>query len=174
MPTTVQFESVNTREPSRRLTGRLVLAIFCGFFGVIFAMNGLFMFFAFSTFGGIDAAGAYRKNFLLTEDLVAAEKQSSLGWSVKGSIVRSGRKSAEISVSANDRSGHPIEIKSLEVEMRRPTDKRLDAVISLRQVASNRFDGQASGIEAGQWDVLITLFNTQGQRFHSRNRIVLD
>ena len=173
MPTTIPVAGKRPVRAVRQLNGRLVWLMFCGFFGVIFAVNGLFMHFAFSTFGGIDAAGAYRKNFLMTKDIVAAERQVALGWSVKGAVQRSADNTAMISVAANDRKGRPVDVKSLDLELRRPADKRLDATITMRRTGQNRFDGKATKVGPGQWDLLITLFNTKGERFHSKNRIVL-
>ena len=172
MPTMLPT-AANQNGAPRRLTGRSVLLLFCGFFGVIFAMNGLFMFFAFSTFGGVDAAGAYRKNFLLTKDIVAAEQQTALGWSVSGRVVRSGKDRASISVIAKDRDGQPVDIKSMQMELRRPADKRQDAAVTVQRIGMNHFRGDAKGMQPGQWNLLITLLNNKGERFHSRNRIIL-
>lgn len=173
MPTTFPATEKNNAKLTRQLNGRLVLLMFCGFFGVIFAVNGLFMHFAFSTFGGIDAAGAYRKNFLMTHEIAAAEKQSSLGWSVKGLVNRVGQDKATLSVTAHDRKGQPVDVKSLNIELRRPTHKRLDGVITMRQTGPHRFEGKIDRVSSGQWDLLITLFSTNGERFRSKNRIVL-
>lgn len=173
MPTTLPMKKPVPGSSPHELNGRKVLLMFCAFFGVIFAVNGLFMHFAFSTFGGIDAAGAYRKNFLLTKDIIAAEHQSALGWSVNGTVQRSTDNNAKIVVTANDRTGRPIDIRSLEVEFRRPADKRLDGIVSMQRAGSNRFTGSASAITPGQWDVVITLHGRDGERFHSRNRVIL-
>lgn len=173
MPTSLPVRNIAPDNLARTLNGRSVLLMFCAFFGVIFAMNALFMYFAFSTFGGIDAAGAYRKNFLLTSKIAAAERQNNLGWSVSGSISRSGTDTASISLNVVDKDAQPVDVKSVTAELRRPADKRLDAIVVIQRTGPNTFRGSASRISAGQWDFVVTLASSRGERFHSKNRIVL-
>ena len=173
MPTSLPIRNPSAGAERGRLTGRKVLLIFCAFFGVIFAMNAVFLHLAFSTFGGVEAAGAYRQNFLLTREIAAAERQAEQGWKVKGSVTRNANGLAAISVVAHDRNGAPLEVKSLAVELRRPADRRLDRPVTLQRFGANRFAGEAPGIAAGQWLFVLTLFDRNGERFHSKNRLIL-
>ncbi|MGE3642972.1 MAG: FixH family protein [Beijerinckiaceae bacterium] len=155
------------------MNGRKVLLIVCGFFGVIFAVNGVFMHYAFSTFGGIDAAGAYRANFLLTRNIVAAERQNRLGWKVEGSVSRNSDNTALVEIKARYADGAPVEIKSIDVEMRRPADERQDGTVKIERKGAGEYSGTATHIGPGQWEFVVTLFDTKGERFLSRNRLIL-
>lgn len=174
MPTNLPVHAPSPSAASAMtLNGRKVLMIFCAFFGVIFAMNGLFLYFAFSTFGGIDAAGAYRSNFLLTSQIAAAERQKNLGWTVDGSVTRNAAGTARIEVRAQDRDGKPVSIATLAVELQRPADRRRDRTASMRHAGHGRFEGVADKIDAGQWVMIITMQDQRGERFVSRNRLIL-
>ncbi len=156
-----------------QLNGRKVFAIICAFFGTIFAMNGLFLYFAFSTFGGVDAAGAYRANFLLTSNLVAAERQNKLGWQVNGTIRRDAAGAAHVDIRAQDRNGSVLDIGSLSVELQRPADRRYDRTIVTHRVSAGQFAGSAPGLDPGQWLMVITMKDRTGERFLSRNKVIL-
>lgn len=155
------------------LNGRKVLAIICAFFGVIFAMNGVFLYFAFSTFGGVDAAGAYRRNFLLTSNIVAAERQEKLGWQVDGAVQRNEAGVAQVEIRARDRNGSPIDIASIRVELQRPADRRHDRAITAQRTASGQFRGSIADVDPGQWLLVVTMTDAKGERFLSRNRVML-
>jgi nitrogen fixation protein FixH len=178
MPTSIppaNSRPANSRpaENAIQLTGRKVFLMFCAFFGVIFIMNAIMMHFAFSTFGGIDAAGAYRANFLLTSNIAAADRQGRLNWRVDGNVRRNANGVAQISLAAIKPNGDPVDIKTVSIEMRRPADRRQDAAVTLQRIENNRVAGSATGVQPGQWDFIVTLFDRQGERFHSRNRLIL-
>lgn len=64
---------------TRELTGRHVLAITLGAFGVIIAVNLLMAFKAVSTFPGLETPNSYVASQVFDAERVA---QESLGWTV--------------------------------------------------------------------------------------------
>ena len=64
---------------TRELKGRHVLMVLCGFFGVMFIVNGFFVYFALSTFSGGDTSDPYRKGLHYNEMLAADERQAERG-----------------------------------------------------------------------------------------------
>lgn len=173
MPTSLNMHPEQASDTSGRLNGRKVFLIFCGFFGVIFAMNALFLHLAFSTFGGIEAAGAYRSNFLLTKEIVAAERQGKLGWKIAGTVDRGADNGARVKLAARDRNDRPVNVDTLKVELRRPANSRLDETVAMQRTGAGTFEGRVANVAPGQWDLVVTLHDKSGERFHSRNRIVL-
>ena len=53
-------DETQTDRPPRRWTGWTVLFALLGFFGVIFAVNGLMVYEALSTLSGVDTDSAYQ------------------------------------------------------------------------------------------------------------------
>ena len=64
----------------KELKGRHVLMVLCGFFGVMFVVNGIFVYFAVATFSGGDTSDPYRKGLHYNETLTADERQAERGW----------------------------------------------------------------------------------------------
>ena len=63
------------------VTGRHVLMMMLGFFGVIFAVNGVFAFLAIDTFTGLETEQAYLKGLDYNRTLTAAAEQRTTGTS---------------------------------------------------------------------------------------------
>ncbi|MEZ5776152.1 MAG: FixH family protein [Hyphomicrobiaceae bacterium] len=62
------------------LTGRHVLMMLIAFFGVIFAVNGVFLYAAISTFDGTDTSSAYQKGIDYNTTIAESEEQARRGW----------------------------------------------------------------------------------------------
>ena len=58
------------------LTGRHVLMMLIAFFGVIFAVNGVFLYAAISTFDGTDTSSAYQKGIDYNTTIAESEEQA--------------------------------------------------------------------------------------------------
>ena len=79
-----------TRTPrrSRELTGRHVLVGLLVFFGVVFAVNGVLVRAAISTFGGVETASSYKAGLRYEHEVAVAERQDALHWQVSGTLAR--------------------------------------------------------------------------------------
>jgi nitrogen fixation protein FixH len=62
------------------ITGRHVLYAMLIFFGVIFVVNGVFIYLARSTFTGVSTEDAYHKGLAYNDVIRAAGSQHTLGW----------------------------------------------------------------------------------------------
>ena len=63
-----------THQKTRELTGKHVLLWFLGFFALIFAVNGVLVKAATSTFGGVETSSSYKAGLMFKEDIAAAER----------------------------------------------------------------------------------------------------
>jgi len=64
---------------AKGIEGRHVLMALIGFFGVMFLVNGIFVYFAVATFSGGDTSDPYRKGLHYNETLQAADRQAERG-----------------------------------------------------------------------------------------------
>ena len=64
----------------KQITGKHVLFILFGFFGVMLAVNGVFVHFATATFSGVSTEDAYRKGLHYNETIAAFQVQQATGW----------------------------------------------------------------------------------------------
>ena len=71
----MQSETVSATT-GKPLTGRGVLIWLAGFFGVMIVANGIFLYFAITTFSGLDDASSYRAGRNYSGELAAAAAQA--------------------------------------------------------------------------------------------------
>lgn len=100
---------------STPLTGRKVLAIAAGAFGVIIAVNVAMAFFAVSSFPGTEVENGYVASQHFEAERTA---QAALGW-----IAEADYDGARLIVTVRDRAGAPLTLPSLALEVGRPTLK---------------------------------------------------
>ncbi len=159
------------REP-RELTGRAVLLWLVAFFGVIFAVNGVLVQAAISTFGGVETASSYKAGLQFEQDVATAQRQEALHWQVSGKLTRDKAGEAVLDVIARDANGAPLAGLSANVRLAHPANERLDHVIPVRAVAVGAFHGQAE-TPPGQWELIVDLFRGEERVFRSRSRVTL-
>lgn len=158
--------------PERRLTGGMVLLGLIAFFGVIFAVNGVLVHEALSTFGGVETDSSYRAGQMYEHDIAMAKAQDERHWRVDAALVPAAE-GALIDISARDAAGTPLSGMDATVTLERPTDRRLDHAVAVRQDGPGHFRGSADNVLPGQWDLVIELTRAGEQQFRSVNRIVL-
>jgi nitrogen fixation protein FixH len=168
-------ENIVTGSASKKpgeITGRFVLFALLGFFGVVFAVNGVMIRAATSTFGGVETESSYKAGLAFKNEVAAAHRQDALKWQVSGHVARKGT-DATIEIDVKDAQGQPLSSVAIEALLEHPSDARLDRHIAMTQTAPGHFVG-ASAVAAGQWN-LITDISRGGQRvFRSSNRVTLN
>lgn len=155
------------------LTGRKVAIIFCSFFAVVFSVNAVMLRAAVSTFGGVEVASAYRAGLDFPAEIVAADRQTALGWRVAGTVTREASGLGRIAVTAVDKAGAPIGGAAVEAVLQRPADRRLDRVAIVAETSAGRYAAAIEKLDPGQWELVLTLTAADGERFKSRNRLIV-
>lgn len=160
-------------DPERKLTGGMVLAGLIAFFGVIFAVNGVLVHEALSTFTGLETESSYRAGQTFERDVAMAKAQDERHWQVDANLLPAVAGGALIDIRARDAAGAPLSGMDATITLQRPTDRRLDHAVAVRQDAPGHFRGSADNVPAGQWDLVIELTRQGEQQFRSVNRVVL-
>ena len=144
----------------REITGRHVLAITVGSFGLIFAVNFLMAYKAISTFPGLEVQNSYVASQDFDKDRLA---QEALGWTLKPAYET---KSTELSLSFTDASGAPVAVKDLTVLVGRTTEAREDTTPNFV------FEGGAyrakESLQPGKWMMHVEAHSFDGVRFRQR------
>ena len=130
------------------LKGRHVLMSLIGFFGLMLIANGLFVYFALSTFTGSDS-DPYRRGLHYNETLAAAERQAEEGWQSSVSYDVAKRR---LSLGLIDHQSQPVTGLQIEAVVGRPVTDKEDHALSLKEGAAGVY---SAGIELspGQWVV---------------------
>ena len=135
---------------ARPLNGRHVLFALIGFFAVVFAVNGVMIYKAESTFGGLDTADAYRKGLTYNERVAAAEAQAKLGWRDTLTYVPETRR---LRVALTDAAGGAVSGLAVRAQVQRPATTRYDRELVLEQTGPGTYEVDAADLDAGWWTV---------------------
>jgi nitrogen fixation protein FixH len=106
---------MTTQAASAPMTGKHVLTILASFFGVVFAVNGFFIYSALSTRPGEESGASYEAGLRYNAILAAERAQRALGW--RHELSQDG---AALSISLKDGSGAPVKGLILTAEIERP------------------------------------------------------
>jgi len=163
----------STTDKGRPWTGWTVLAAFIISFGVVFAVNGLMVYYALSTFSGEEEASPYEHGLAYDRDIAAAHAQDARGWRVDVSARRPAPGApADIIADLRDAAGQPIKGLNGVATLEFPADKAFDKRASLAESAPGEYRASAA-LRAGQWDLVIEASDNGERRFRSRNRVDL-
>jgi nitrogen fixation protein FixH len=157
----------------RELTGRMVLALILAFFAVVFAVNGVLVQKALSTFRGLETESSYQAGQLFGGEVAKAEAQDARHWQVDAKVARAADGSAVLDLIAHDASGAALAGLTASAILERPTDRRLDRALAVNDIGGGHFRGRAENVAPGQWDLVIELERRSERQFRSVNRIIL-
>lgn len=152
---------------SRPLTGRSVLFLVLGFFGLIVAMNGLFVWLALSSFSGVTSDRAYVEGLSYNETLAAAEAQKARGW--QGTI---GLDGGGVTLTLTDAQGQPVQGLVLEATLGRPATRAFDRRLPLVEKAPGVYRAEAE-LPPGLWQAVILGADHAGLPFRTEARLWL-
>ncbi len=130
------------------ITGRHVLICVVGVFGVMLVANGIFVYLALSTFGGLDASDAYRKGVKYNERLAESQAQAARGWHVEVVLAE---KADRLTVEFLDRFGAPVRGLGVAAILRRPATDRADRTLQLREADAGRYAAALERLPPGNW-----------------------
>jgi nitrogen fixation protein FixH len=158
---------------SRPLTGRKVLAYFVGFFSVIFGANLIMVFFAISTFSGVETDDAYRKGRDYNEALAEAAEQQALGWTVQINAQLGDGRVVTCTAILLDEKGQGVSDLKIEAIFRRPTRKGIDRSVALTELERGSYSGRIELPAEGNWEIRIDAIGPDGERFRSQKQFSL-
>lgn len=161
---------MNPRQVEGALTGWHVLLGIIGFFGVVFAVNGWFLYSALSTHTGVVAVEPYRKGLAYNERIAAAERQSALGWTEDVSVGRDGR----VVLKLSSPSGEPVGTVTVGGTIGRPATAGFDHALAFTQ-KDGAFVAEAGALAEGTWVVEVVVRDATSQEpiYRLRKRIWL-
>ncbi len=143
---------------TRRRPGWWYPYIYVGAFGVVLAVNLVFMASAIRTFSGLSSDHAYEEGLRYNERIAAERAHEKLGWSIKAEVRPSdaGRPhSATIVVSVQDKDGRPVTGLAVTANFVRPTAAGHDSSASFAEQGEGRYILAASLALAGQWEMAV-------------------
>ncbi|MBT3371532.1 MAG: FixH family protein [Rhodospirillaceae bacterium] len=136
----------------REITGRKVLAMLLGFFALIVAVNGVFIYFALDSFSGLSTQNAYVKGLNYNRTLAQNRAQKATGLQITATASQPGQ-AVVLDVVVKDRHGKPIENLTLSGQLRRPTHEGEDLPLEFQAMGAGSYRATATPEALGQWDL---------------------
>ncbi|MFS8037319.1 FixH family protein [Xanthobacter sp. AM11] len=156
----------------RVLTGRTVLFMLLGFFGVVIGVNVIMARYAVSTFAGVETESSYKAGLAFKAEHAAAEQQAARHWGVSVDLKTTEGDIRTVAVRVVDAAGKPLSDLVPDGRLAHPTDARRDVVLELAPLGDGRYRASAPA-GPGQWDLVIDFSQGAQRMFRSRNRVQL-
>ena len=136
--------------PRRGLRGGHVLLVFIGFFVTVFVVNGVMIYEAISTFGGLETPDAYRKGLAYNQRIAEGVAQEQRGWH---DTLAYARDTERVRLDVADHEGAAVPGLVISGEIGRPATDRFDRRLEFTQTGPGTYEADAAGLEPGWWTI---------------------
>ncbi|MHA1108310.1 MAG: FixH family protein [Alphaproteobacteria bacterium] len=140
-------------------------------FGVVILVNGVMVYFAVTSFTGLQTEGHYQRGLEYNEVLAGARAQDALGWVVGINFDQTGDGVGRLSVQATDKAGDPLNDAGVTVRLVRPVQAGYDMDLTLAAAGNGLYAADVELPLRGQWDILAQIRHPSGS-FSTAKRIV--
>jgi nitrogen fixation protein FixH len=138
----------------KKLQGRHVLFMLLGFFGVMFLVNGIFTYFALTSFSGLSVPDAYMRGIHYNREIASARAQDARGWRTDLTFEAAGELSGLVRIRVSDRNGLPVTGLTASLSAQRPVREGDDVTLPMI-VSHDGFERTVTLAGPGQWDLVI-------------------
>ena len=139
------------RSFAKGLEGKHVLLALAGFFGIMFLVNGIFVYFAVATHSGGDTSKPYQKGLDYNRTIEAGRLQAELSWRVGLAYEAA---AGRVVVKLTDRAGEPVTGHILTGRLTRAVTDRDDRKLRFEETAPGVYAAHAD-IPPGRWVISI-------------------
>lgn len=129
------------------LQGRHVLLSILGFFGVIFTVNGVLIYYAVATHSGVVAQEPYRKGLTYNVRIAADERQKALHWSADVETDTEGR----VTLKLTHAGGGPVVNLAVKGVLGRPSAQRDDVALAFAESSPGTYVAVIGPKMPGVW-----------------------
>jgi len=156
-----------TTTPGFTIKGWHVLAAFIAFFGVIIAVDILFISLAVRTFSGEAASNPYESGLLYNRTLAQRRQEAALGWTA--TIEETAGDTVQVRVT--DRAGAALEGLSVTGDLERPATTRGKRTVRFVSAGAGLYRADTAPLD-GAWDLRVTIRGPGETVFEAQRRLV--
>jgi len=131
------------------------LLIIIGGFSIVLAANSALVYFALSSWTGLETEQHFVKGLAYNEDLEAARQQQDLGWQMEIETTFSDPKTGDIALMFVDREGKPMNDLTVKVFAVRPTHAGYDREFLAALKADGVYHAAFAVPLQGVWDMRV-------------------
>jgi nitrogen fixation protein FixH len=158
----------------RPITGRMVLYGLLAFFGVIFTVNGIFVFYALDTWPGLRFDNAYERGINYNQILAKAKSQAAMKWRSAIDITQTQGSDYLITVRLSNENGAPLHDVSVSIELSRAVHEGDDASLKLRPLAPGIYQASHRFPLSGRWQAAIKARHANGQIYKMAYELMVE
>ncbi|WP_292026701.1 FixH family protein [Brevundimonas sp. UBA2416] len=151
--------------PPFTIKGWHVAVAMVAFFGVIIAVNTVFLTQAYRSHPGQVAPKPYEAGLIYNAELERQRAQLALGWRAAAEAGADG-----LIVLMQDRDGAPISGLTVTATLQRPATEHGRTELALTETAPGRYGGAKAGL-TGAWDTRIEARAASGAAFIAERRL---
>ncbi len=133
-----------------KLTGKHILLYLFGFFGVVFAVNGAFIYYALHSWSGLDIDHSFVRGLSFEEDIKEAHE-----WKVEIDPEDLGNDRIRLNVIIERVDGRTVSPHSVEAEVRRPAVAKYDQNVQLRETSPRHYVADVTVAGKGIWQIRV-------------------
>ena len=133
-----------------QVRGWHILTAILGFFGVIIAVNAVFIVLAVQSFPGEDVRRSYLQGLHYNDTLAERRAQAALGWRAVALLTEQSD-GAAIEIVLRNRDGAPVDDASLEASLQWPTAARRDRALAFEAAGNGRYVAHVGDVTPGRW-----------------------
>lgn len=141
-----------------KLKGWHVLMIMLGFFGVVFAVNGVFLYNAITSFPGEDVKKSYVQGLNYNQTLAARAAQIDMGWSAAAGI-----EGEEVVFQLTDAKAQPVSGRVVIAELRRRASANHDQTLALTALSEGEYTASVGKLDKGEWELRFTVMEKDAE-----------
>lgn len=141
-----------TPKAEKRLTGWHVILWFAAFFGLIFAVNGVFLYSAIESFPGEDTPKSYIQGINYNDALQARSAQKKLGWRAEMGAVNN-----ELQIRMIQKDGTPLTGLVIVGGVRHSAATSHDQSLVFRSMGKGLYAADISELQAGSWEAFASV-----------------
>ncbi len=150
------------------LTGRHIVMTLIVFFGIIFSVNGLFLYKSISSFPGEDIKQSYRQGLAYNETLESRAAQRASGWRADLAI-----DGLVITMTILDTGDIPVRGLSITGLLKHPTETDLDTPLVFTSQADGSYVAALETSVIGKRFLTTKAATTDGFVFETKNELWL-
>jgi nitrogen fixation protein FixH len=140
-------------------------------FALVILVNGILIYFAITSFTGLQTEGHYQRGLDYNEVLAGERGQDALGWTVGLDFQETGDGRGRLSVQATDKAGNPLKDAGVMVRLVRPVQAGHDMDVTLSADGDGFYVADVELPLRGQWDILAQIRHPSGN-YSTAKRIV--
>jgi nitrogen fixation protein FixH len=145
---------------------------FVAFFLVVFAVNGVMVWFALASWTGLETTNPYERGLAYNRALEAAREQAALGWQADFHFAQSGQRHGTLEFRLQERDGAPLAAARVDALLVRPTEEGHDFAVDLTEREPGRYGAEVELPLPGQWEVRLAA-RARGEVYRLSPRIYL-